>query len=113
MNHRRLCIVALGFMLSGCLLERVAPINRASEAYGAHWIKAGMSIESRRADIAACGAKGQESVNFLPGEIEAAKRPSDPNDIAAYLRLRAQWAQCMRAKGYVYLEPCDRRCLAP
>lgn len=113
MNLYRISIVAVAFALSGCLLERVAPINRQSEAYGAHWIKPAMSVESRRADIAACGAKGGESVNFLPQEIQAEKRPGDPNDIAAYLRLRAQWSQCMRSRGYVYTEACDGRCLAP
>lgn len=81
--------------------------------YGAHWIKDDMTKESRRADIAACGAKGNESVNFLPHEIQAAKQSDDPNDIKGYLRLRDNWAQCMHAKGYVYLEYCDERCLNP
>lgn len=81
--------------------------------YGAHWIKEGITKESRRADILACGAKGDESVNFLPHEIQAAKQTEDPNDINGYLRLRDQWARCMRAKDYVYLEHCDARCQHP
>ncbi len=81
--------------------------------YGAHWIKEGVTKESRREDIAACGAKGNESVNFLPHEIQAAKQPDDPNDIKAMGRLTKEWAECMRGKGYIYLEYCDERCQYP
>jgi len=115
-------LLSLAFMLSGCLygqcingpcaLEHSA-ILKSIKPSGAHFIKDGMTKESRRMDIAACGAKGNESVNFLPDQIQAAKQPDDPNDIRAYLRLRDQWASCMRGKGYVYLEPCDARCLYP
>ena len=81
--------------------------------YGAHWIKEGMTKESRREDIAECGAKGNESINFLPHEIQAAKQPDDPNDIKAMGRLTKEWAKCMKGKGYVYLEYCDERCQYP
>lgn len=101
------------FFLSGCCtLECVAPLG-PSQPYGAHWIKEGMSKESRREDIAACGAKGNESVNFPPHEIQAAKQPEDPNDIKAMGRVTKKWAECMRSKGYVYLEYCDARCQYP
>ncbi|MBN45211.1 MAG: hypothetical protein CMH23_01910 [Methylophaga sp.] len=72
-----------------------------------------MTKESRREDIAECGAKGNESVNFLPHEIQAAKQPDDPNDIKAMGRLTKDWAECMRDRGYVYLEYCDERCQYP
>ncbi|HEY0268559.1 MAG TPA: hypothetical protein VGC12_04915, partial [Methyloradius sp.] len=105
--------VWLSFLLGGCcMLECIAPLS-PSQPYGAHWSKDGMTRESRRVDIAACGAKGNESVNFLPPEIQAAKQADDPNDINGYLRLRTQWAQCMRDKGYAYLEYCDARCQYP
>lgn len=81
--------------------------------YGAHFIKEGMTKESRREDIEVCGAKGNESVNFLPHEIQAAKLPEDPNDFNAKERLNKQWVNCMRSKGYVYLEYCDERCQYP
>lgn len=81
--------------------------------FGAHFIKEGMTKESRREDIEACGAKGNESVNFLPHEIQAAKQPEDPNDIKAMGRLTKKWAECMRSKGYVYLKYCDTRCQYP
>lgn len=79
--------------------------------YGAHWIKENMTKESRRMDIAACGAKGNESVNFLPHEIQSAKQPEDFNNVMAEARLTKKWADCMRDKGYTYLEYCDERCL--
>jgi len=100
------------FLGSCCTLECIAPLG-PSQPYGAHWVKEGMTKESRREDIAACGAKGNESVNFLPHEVQATKQPEDPNDINGYLRLRDHWAQCMRDKGYVYLELCDVRCNYP
>lgn len=81
--------------------------------YGAHWIKEGMPKESRRKDIAACGAKGNESVNFLPYEIQAVKQPEDFNDVMAEARLTKKWASCMRDKGYTYQEYCDARCQYP
>lgn len=106
-------LIWLSFLLSGCCtLECVAPLG-PSQPYGAHWIKDGMTKESRRADIAACGAKGNESVNFLPHEIEAAKHPEDFNNVMAESRLTKKWAECMRNTGYVYLEYCDNRCLYP
>lgn len=70
-----------------------------------------MTKESRREDIAACGAKGNESVNFLPHEIQMAKQPEDSNNAMAEARLNKKWADCIREKGYVYLEYCDERCL--
>jgi hypothetical protein len=105
--------VLLSFLLGGCCMLECIGQLAPSQPFGAHFIKDGMTTESRRMDIAACGAKGNESVNFLPDQIQAAKQPDDPNDIRAYLRLRDQWASCMRSKGYVYLEPCDARCLYP
>lgn len=103
----------LSLLLGGCCtLECVAPLG-PSQPYGAHFIKEGMTKESRREDIAACGAKGNESVNFLPHEIQAAKQPEDINDFKAKERLNKHWVSCMRAKGYVYLEYCDTRCQYP
>ena len=115
-------LLSLAFMLSGCLygqcingpcaLERSA-ILKSIKPFGAHFIKDGMTKESRLDDTVACGSGRTEYVLFSDLEIQAAKQPDDPNDIRAYLRLRDQWASCMRGKGYVYLEPCDARCLYP
>lgn len=78
------------------------PFHNESKPYGAHWVKEGMTKESRLDDIAACGSARTEYVGFSKEKIKAEKRPEDPNDIAAYLRLRAVWAECMESKGYRY-----------
>jgi len=110
---QRSSFIWLSFFLGGCCtLECVAPLG-PSQPYGAHWIKEGMTKESRREDIAACGGKGDESVNFLPREIQAVKQPEDFNDVMAESRLTKKWANCMRNKGYIYLEYCDARCQYP
>jgi len=56
----------LSFFLGGCCtLECIAPLG-PSQPYGAHWVKEEMTKLTRREDIAVYGAKGNESVNFLP-----------------------------------------------
>lgn len=87
--------------------------GRDVRPYGAHWIKERMTKEGRLDDTASCGSGKSEYVIFSDEKIKAAKLPEDPNNIKGYLRLRDQWAQCMHAKGYVYLEYCDARCLYP
>jgi hypothetical protein len=126
--RKLLLIVLMSFALTGCYkscatgdpLGLFTYCDKASrerlfnpKPYGAHWIEDGMTKESRRVDIASCGAKGNESVNFLPQEIQAAKQPEDPNDFNAKERLNKQWVRCMRDKGYTYLEYCDDRCIYP
>ncbi|WP_417550434.1 hypothetical protein [Methylophaga sp.] len=81
--------------------------------YGAHWIKEGMTKESRLDDTTACGSGRTEYVLFSEDKIQAAKKPEDPNDIKAMGRLTKEWAECMRDRGYVYLEYCDERCQYP
>ena len=120
MMRRMVCTVAAALLLSGCLLESVGPLNNSGRPYGAHWFKEGMTREGRRADLAACGAlNGEENIRFPPEKINAAKQPSDPNEIAAYVRLRDQVGLCMQAKGYAaigdikFLNGCDERCMYP
>jgi len=105
--------VLLSFLLGGCCMLECIGQLAPSQPFGAHFIKDGMTTESRRMDIAACGAKGNESVNFLPDQIQAAKQPEDINLFKARERLSKRWVTCMRGKGYVYLDPCDARCLYP
>ncbi len=105
--------VCISLLLGGCcMLECVGKLS-PSQPFGAHFIKDGMTKESRLDDTVACGSGRTEYVLFSDEEIKAAKQPEDPNDIRAYLRLRDQWASCMRDKGYVYLEYCDARCQYP
>lgn len=81
--------------------------------FGAHFIKEGMTKESRLDDTVACGSGRSEYVLFSDEKIQATKLPEDPNDIQAEGRLNKKWAECMRSKGYTYLEYCDERCQYP
>lgn len=96
--------------------ERTEYLN-SIKPYGAHWIKDGMTRESRRVDSWACGAAktviGADHPVFPNAELEAAKLPSDLNDILAIGRVTDKWAACMQAKGYVRIEKCDSRCMYP
>lgn len=96
--------------------ERTEYLN-SIKPYGAHWIKDGMTRESRRVDSWACGAAktviGADHPVFPNAELEAAKLPSDLNDILAIGRVTDKWAACMQAKGYVRIEKCDSRCIYP
>jgi hypothetical protein len=121
-----LLFIAVAISLSGCLygqcidgpcaLERTKIIQNI-KPYGAHWVKEGMTRDSRRVDSWACGAAktviGADHPVFPNAELEAAKLPSDLNDILAIGRVTDKWAACMQAKGYVRIEKCDARCMYP
>jgi hypothetical protein len=106
-------------LLTGCLLETVGPIDRSIKPYGAHWAKEGMTRESRRADLAACGSINHEHIGFPEELLKRTKLPDEPNEINAYLRLRDQLGVCMTNRGYQaigdlkYLGGCDERCMYP
>ena len=78
-----------------------------------------MTRESRQTGLVACGALNGEKVEFPQDQIFKEKKPSEPNDIAAYLRLRDKVGVCMQSKGYTpvgdlqFLGGCDARCLYP
>jgi hypothetical protein len=116
---RKIVVFFLPLLISGCLLESVGPIDRTIKPYGAHWFKEGMTRESRRLDLAACGSISNEDVRFQQEQLEMARLPNEPNDISAYLRLRDQLGVCMSSRGYTpigdlkYLGGCDDRCMYP
>ena len=114
---KKIVVFLLPLLVAGCLLESVGPIDRTIKPYGAHWVKEGMTRESRRADSWACGAAktliGADHPVFPNSELEAAKLPGDLNDILAIGRVTDKWAACMQAKGYARLEKCDARCMYP
>jgi hypothetical protein len=93
------------------------PNHSPTYPYGAHWIKDGMTRESRRVDSWACGAAktviGADHPVFPDDELKAAKLPSDLNDILAIGRVTDKWAICMQAKGYTRIGKCDARCMYP
>jgi len=116
---KKLLLLFTPLIISGCLLEGASPIDRTIKPYGAHWVKEGMTRESRRSDLAFCGSINYEDIQFSLERIKAEKLPSDPNDINAFLRLRSQLGRCMSERGYQpigdlkYLGGCDERCMYP
>ena len=80
--------------------------QKSIKSYGEYWVKDGVTVEQKRRDSRACGAApnnwSADRPDFKPAEIEAARRPEDPNIGAAVHRLRSSWGQCMKAKGYEY-----------
>lgn len=87
------------------------------KSYGAHWIKEGMTTESRRNDSWRCGAANTihaaDYVVFSDAQKNSARIPTDKDDYGPDERLTVQWNTCMKSKGYVYLDQCDARCLHP
>lgn len=114
---RSIMLIASIF-LSGCgiggfWMNGNPSVGKNLKPYGAHWVKDGMTRESRLDDTKACGSGRTEYVLFSTEKIKAAMLPDDPNEINAMGRLSKQWAECMGAKGYNYLEQCDMRCMHP
>lgn len=116
---------SLIFLLTGCFVSELGSMSgkerieylKSIKPYGAHWIKEGMTRESRRADSWSCGAANTviaaDGVIFSAEKRAAARLPSDQNDYGPDGRLTKEWIGCMQSKGYVYLENCDARCLYP
>jgi len=118
---------SLIFLLTGCALGELGAMSareridylKSIKPYGAHWIKEGMSRESRRSDLNSCGSLNGEEVEFSQDQINNEKIPSEPNGVNAYLRLRDKVGLCMQKKGYQsvgdlkFLGGCDDRCLYP
>jgi hypothetical protein len=127
-----LCVL-MGASLSGCYIgpggicgpqtpiyycqSKADQEKMRPKPYGAHWVKEGMTRESRREDSWACGAArtehGATKPVFPKDQLKAAKLPTDLNDILADSRLTKSWANCMQSKGYVYIDSCGERCLYP
>lgn len=92
---------------------------RSIKPYGAHWVKEGMTQESRRADSWDCGAAqtviGADRPVFPDAVIDSERKPSDQNDFGPRARLLERWSACMTSKGYQFLGVgnCNERCLYP
>lgn len=87
--------------------------------YGAHWVKEGMTRESRRVDSWACGAAdtviAADSPVFPDSVIDMERMQSEQNDFGPRARLLERWSVCMSSKGYQFvgIGNCDERCLYP
>ncbi|MDP4837896.1 MAG: hypothetical protein NWS01_12235 [Burkholderiales bacterium] len=91
-----------------CAFER-AEIIANIKPYGAHWIKEGMTRESRRFDFVQCGA----SEDLRDGYTEwFSSVPYEVYSKGKGQHIRAL-ADCMKTKGYLSLDQCDASCLYP
>jgi len=106
-----------------CAFER-AEIIANIKPYGAHWIKEGMTRETRLQDLASCGNSRSLSPGFPDALIreetlstDAASPRSYNKDLIdnpqAEERLGEKRMLCMQAKGYRWLDNCDISCLYP
>ena len=105
---RTLPVLLLPLLLSACLLETVGPIDRSSKPYGAHWVKDGMTRESRREDFVDCGG----SADMKEGLPYRSSRTTT-EFFKEYNDHVFKVVSCMRSKGYDYQQDCDERCLHP
>ena len=70
--------------------------------YGEHWVKEGMTQESRLDDTVACGSARTERLGFSDEKKRLERRPEESDDAKAVGRLTERWVQCMKSKGYHY-----------
>ena len=112
---RLLALSLAALMLTGCLnMNGVSGRERTEylasiKPYGAHWIKDGMTQESRRIDFGACGGS---SADYRQGyEIQAGQSTND--FFKAFDAHVKKLRSCMQSKDYVYTEQCDARCMYP
>ena len=93
-------------MSPSCLGEETYNNLMHPKPYGAHWIKHGMTRESRAVDWLQCG--GGERLN------DGYERQSGITTKEYFEGLelhRKRIRSCMNAKGYDWIEQCDARCL--
>lgn len=106
---KRLIPALLSLLLSGCLLESIGALDRSIKPYGAHWVKEGMTRESRQIDLVQCGGsqdlrEGYKTwLSSIPYEVYSSEK-------TLYVRTLAA---CMQSKSYEWLDACDVRCLYP
>jgi hypothetical protein len=74
--------------------------------YGAHWIKEGMTRESRSADWLQCGGATGLNDGY---ERKSGLTTNEYFDGLDFQRKRIR--SCMDGKGYLWIEQCDTRCL--
>ena len=99
---KKLIVLFLPAVLSGCLLESVGRIDRNIKPYGAHWVKEGTTRESRIKDWVGCG--GDQSGTFSPsiktlsdGEKKGVSREQTRQ------RLESETDSCMLSRGYRFV----------
>ncbi|MBD9402272.1 hypothetical protein [Comamonas sp. CMM02] len=106
MKRRIVCTVAAALLLSGCLLEGAAPVERNPKPDSAYWIKEGVTKESRLADWIQCGGRTNGNYGY-----EIQKGQSHKEFFEGFNAYTNQVRACMRNLGYTRLQECDARCL--
>ena len=74
--------------------------------YGAHWIKDGMTKQSRLVDWGECGGGGNLSDGY-----ERKSGITNKEYFDGLNARRKQIRNCMDSKDYNWIEQCDARCL--
>ncbi len=95
-------------MSPSCLGEETYDNLMHPKPYGAHWIKEGMTRESRVIDWLQCGGGERLSDGYTSRPGLTTKEIFD--GLNAHGK---QLSSCIKSKGYVHLEKCDARCLYP
>jgi hypothetical protein len=96
-------------MSPSCLGEETYNNLMRPKPYGAHWVKEGMTRESRTYDFKGCGG---DPVTLREGyERQRHQTTADYFDGLNKHTLKVH--SCMGEKGYAYIESCDARCLYP
>ena len=97
-------------LLTGCfgIGGYWVPPRSPADPFLSHWIKEGMTRESRRNDSWACGAL-PTTYAADHGMVTEGRNQGSELDI----QLSKQWVACVKSKGYVPLDQCDARCLYP
>jgi hypothetical protein len=93
-------------MSPSCLGEETYNNLMHPKPYGAHWIKDGMTKESRIVDWLECG--GGEN---LSDGYERKSGITNKEYFDGLNSRRKQLRNCMDSKGYNWIEQCDTRCL--
>jgi hypothetical protein len=96
--------------ISGCFFtqDRLGSPDPNLKPYGAHWIKEGMTRESRQVDYMQCGGGSDLREGYEVKSAQSNKEFVDGFNVHTH-----QLMNCMKSKGYVYLDQCDSRCLHP
>ena len=93
-----------GFWMNG------NPHMEPTQPYGAHWIKDGMTKDSRRFDFVECGG----GIDLGDGYEVQSNQSKSTQEIFDGLNTHVHRVlTCMKSKSYEYLPKCDARCLYP
>ena len=101
-----LCLVGCNTQIAVTGEARERLVN--APPFLAHWIKEGMTKESRRSDSWSCGALSTTYAADHGMVTEGVNQGGETDK-----RLSKQWRTCMQSKGYGYLENCEAGCLYP